>query len=290
MRAAEKRGSSIEFDANWRSRPESYNNYWTDRKPANQIQLAFRMHWRLFSELIDSQGDGKKGKCLEIGCGRGSISSYFTADGFDCTLLDTSSSVLQIARNIFKQSGHKGKFVTGDANHLPFPADTFDVVVSIGLLEHFRDVVQPIQEQIRVLRPSGVFLGYIVPERPDNIQKYYRWFNGLLKFISRSGKLTKSSESKVPIYRNDYGSNRYLSILHMENVEAVEAMGVYPLPMISHSPEFPFSLLPPFWEHVLTKIFSLVLIFRKCLYRKNPWACEEKRGQAFLVVCKKRGE
>ncbi|MBI5557293.1 MAG: class I SAM-dependent methyltransferase [Deltaproteobacteria bacterium] len=285
MNTTEKSGSSLEFDANWRNRPESYNNYWIAQEPVNQIQLAFRMHWHLFSELI---GGVNAKRCLEVGCGRGSISSYFAANGCDCTLLDTSSNVLQIARQIFHNSGHIGRFVTGDANHLPFPSNTFDVVVSIGLLEHFKNVVQPIHEQIRVLRPSGIFLGYIVPEQPDNIQKYFRWLNFFLKIISQAFGISASSVTKTPIYRNDFGSERYLPILIKEKVVSIEAMGVYPLPMISHSPEFPFSLLPAFWEKLLTKVFSISLTIRRSLSGRNPWICQEKTGQAFLVVCRKR--
>ena len=39
-----------------------------------------------------------------------------------------------------------------------------------GLLEHFEDIVTPIEEQIRILDKGGLFIGYIVPEYEDNIQ------------------------------------------------------------------------------------------------------------------------
>ena len=271
------------FDANWRSRKETLNNYWIPGAPKNQIQLAFRMHWRLFAELLDVT---RSGRCLEVGCGRGSASSFFAQAGFDCTLLDYSPSVLSTATTIFANNGHQGSFVCGDANALPFACDNFDIILSIGLLEHFEDIAPPLKEQYRVLKPGGLFLGYVVPERPTNIQRYFRWVNRILKLLALFGK-SKASAPKTPIYRNDLGSERYLPVLDEIKAKDVQAFGVYPLPMISHSPEFPFSLMPRPIEWLLTQVFMGVLWSRRHLYGKNPWMCRESLGQAFLLVCRK---
>ena len=63
---------------------------------------------------------------------------------------------------------------------------------------------------------------------------------------------------------------------------------MYPLPMISHSPEFPFSLLPKPIEKLLTKIFNIILSVRKKIYGRHGWICDEKFGQAFLVAFQKK--
>ena len=172
-------GSVQEFDANWSGRKEALYNHWTMKRPRNQIQLAFRNHWLLFQELMR---DHNYQDCLEVGCGRGSISSYFTENGFDCTLLDSSASVLRTAKAIFATNGHQANFVHGDALAMPFGDNSFDVVVSIGLLEHFMDIQKPLSEQFRVLKPGGMVISYIVPERSDNIQRYFRWLNKIIAF------------------------------------------------------------------------------------------------------------
>ena len=277
-----KSGSVQEFDSNWSQRKEASYNHWIKSNPQNQIQLAFRSHWLLFQEMM--QGINYQ-SCLEVGCGRGSISSYFAENGFDSTLLDSSVSVLDTARKIFASNGHQAKFVHGDALDMPFENNSFDVVVSIGLLEHFQDIQKPIHEQFRVLRPGGMFLGYIVPENPDNIQCYFNWLNKVLSIIA--GLLKRGNEAaaqKTDIYRSDYGSERYLPIFRSLPVKKVLVSGVYPLPMISHSPEFPFSLLPSLAEKMLTEVFELILFIRRTLYQKNPWLCGENWGQAFLIA------
>ena len=163
-------GDQKNFDKNWNDRKETVYNHWAKHNPVNQVQLAFSSHWEVFSQFLADHSTNK-GKVLEVGSGRGSLSSYFSQDGWDCTLLDSSPKVLEVAKLIYEKNGHSGTFILGDANSLPFDNDLFDVVFSIGLLEHFEDVSHVISEQIRVLRPNGRFFAYIIPERGDNIQK-----------------------------------------------------------------------------------------------------------------------
>lgn len=272
------------FSANWKNRTEALANHWSSGEPANQIQLAFRRHWELFDEIL---GHKNSGACLEVGCGRGTISSYFASAGYDCTLLDYSAEALDLARAIFKNAGLRAKFVRGDANKLLFKDGSFDVVVSIGLLEHFENVERPLREQWRVLKPGGTCLAYIVPERPDNVQKYFRWVNSGLKLVSPLWARAKSGAAKADVYRSDFGSERYLAVVNALAVSEVFVSGVYPLPMISHSPEFPFSLLPKPMEGVLTRVFRMALAARGKITGRNPWLCGEEFGQAFLVSFRK---
>ena len=283
-------GSVEEFDRNWKERKETHYNHWVKGAPQNQIQLAFRNHWDLFSTVLQGRA---MDSCLEVGSGRGSLSSYFADDGVECTLLDTSQAILDIAANIYHNNGHKAKFIAGNALDLPFPDNSFDVVTSIGLLEHFEDVITPLREQLRVLKPGGTCFAYIVPERPENVQKYFRWANRFLKWTAETfTSPAKKPPPKTDIFRSDFGSPRYLVALEGQNVTDIGVCGMYPLPMLSHSPEFPFSLLPKPVEWALTHIFSGVLWLRRKLlgnklFYGHPWTCREEMGQAFLVTFRK---
>ncbi|CCH49915.1 class I SAM-dependent methyltransferase [Pseudodesulfovibrio piezophilus] len=277
-------GSKNEFRTNWASRKESKYNHWTDGKTTNQIQFAFRNHWEIFSEFMNFS---EPGDSLEVGCGRGSLSSYFADNGWRVSLLDSSSEVIEIAKRIFQINGHSGQFFSGDANNLPFESDSFDVVFSIGLLEHFEDASTSLNEQWRVLRPGGWVFSYIVPERPQNVQKYFNWVNILLrktvgKFLSK-----KSEISKQDIYRNDYSSDVYLPMIETLNPSKVVVTGMYPMPMISHSPEFPFSLLPSPLERFLVMLFKGAIFLRKIVTGRHGWLCSEPMGQAFLIAVQK---
>jgi len=220
-------------------------------------------------------------KVMEIGCGRGSLSCYFSDAGYDCTLVDLSESILETAEKIFSNNHLDAEFVVGDANDLDIPDNSFDVIYSIGLLEHFDDIETPLKEQMRVLADGGIWFGYIVPKYSNNIQKDYAWINDVLKGYQENQVATELN--KEQIFRSDYGSERYIPILERLGLKNVQASGVYPLPMISHSIDFPFSLMPQKSEQELVQYFKKILIEIEKKTGTHPWLCKEGYGNAFLV-------
>ena len=275
-------GDIESFEKSWYGRAEAHYNHWTRETPKNQVQFAFRNHWIVFKELMNNKDFNNGKRCLEVGCGRGTISSYFSDAGYECTLLDISEEAINIAKEIFRRNELKGKFKIGDAINIPFNDNSFDIIGSIGLLEHFQDIESPIKEQIRVLDKGGIFLGYVVPKYRENIQKDYNWINYILKgYISESKKVLQPQ--KEELYRTDYDSKKYIKIMKKYGLYNVQAVGIYPLPMISHSIEFPFTLMPEKSEEALLKYFEKCLEERKKHSDVNPWLCEEGFGQAFLI-------
>jgi len=109
-------------------------------------------------------------RSLEVGCGSGGVSLYLhDRHGYDVTLVDMADAALDLARRNFAANSTAPRqcasFLKADANGLPFPPAAFDVVMSFGLLEHFADIARPIAEQMRVLRPGGLFFADIVTGR-----------------------------------------------------------------------------------------------------------------------------
>jgi SAM-dependent methyltransferase len=275
---ADPLGDSSSFDQNWRTMQEANYLHWTREGPVNQIQLAFRQHWLTFQQLLGQDFSGNR--VLEVGCGRGSLSAYFADAGWDCTLLDLSPAVLEVAENAFSANGLKAKFDVGDCLSLPYDDDSFDLAFSIGLLEHFEDIDRVIAEQYRILAPGGKFIGYVVPHIPENVQVEYSWVCDLLKTLVP----TSQGIEKTPVYRSDVLSPPYLESMQQVGFKDMGASGTYPLPMISHSIDFPFTLLPPNAEAVLVNQFMEILDKRKKEFPGiNPWLCDEGYGQAFLV-------
>ena len=155
-------GEAEAFDKNWNNAFEAQYLHWTKSEPQNQIQFAFRQHWETFRNILGAQPIGKD--VLEVGCGRGSLSAYFSDAGWNCTLLDKSKRAVQLARKAFSENGLHASFDVGDCLSLPYDDRSFDVVFSIGLLEHFDEINRVLSEQFRVLRDGGTFFGYVVPE------------------------------------------------------------------------------------------------------------------------------
>ena len=84
-------------------------------------------------------------KILDVGCGSGTLAHFWKEQGYDVTGLDISDKSLEITRS-------KGVYcVKGDVTkRLPFDHNTFDLVYSDGLLEHFVDPKPVLEEIFRV--------------------------------------------------------------------------------------------------------------------------------------------
>lgn len=282
-------GSVEAFEANWTQRQGNHRYHFKRGSPSNQIQFAFQNHWRVFQRVL---GNKRSGRALEVGCGRGSMAAFFADAGFDVHLMDTSETVLRIARANFAVDELQGHCTCGDALALPYPLETFDVILSIGLLEHFADIEQPLLEQMRVLKPGGTLLCYVVPGRPLSVQVLAIPVNAVLRlghWIRRGLRFeeqAQTSRQKTLLYRNDYAASDYLAILQQCSVQESGSFGMFPVPLISHSPGFPFSLMSPRFERALVWLWQRLLA-PSAGQRKDPWTCPERWGLAFLVWARK---
>ncbi len=59
----------------------------------------------------------------------------------------------------------------GDARRLPFPDDSFDVVITSEVLEHIQDDVAAIAEMVRVLKPGGRFAATVPAWLPEVVNR-----------------------------------------------------------------------------------------------------------------------
>lgn len=252
----------------------------------HQLHYAFQSHWRVFRKVM---GAVQSGRALEVGCGRGSMAGYFAHAGFETHLLDSSPEAIACAEGNFAADGMPAHFHVGDALALPFPDGSFDVVVSIGLLEHFEDISRPVTEQLRILRPGGIFLGYVVPERPVSVQWLGAPVNTCLRLMRFLSGEPSVNRKKKAIYRNTYRSEDYLRIVREFGVQNSGSFGMFPVPLISHSPRFPFTLLGEKAEARIVKSWGHLLKFNpgKDLESpepaRDPWTCPEGWGLAYLV-------
>jgi SAM-dependent methyltransferase len=85
--------------------------------------------------------------------------------------LDYAVYAMHAVRENARRAGRPVAGVLGDARSLPFPDASFDLVLSGGLLEHFRDPRPVLAEMSRILRPGGLFYADIVPRKVS----LYRW-------------------------------------------------------------------------------------------------------------------
>jgi SAM-dependent methyltransferase len=154
-----------------------------------------RQRLALMSELLDPierahlarLGVGPGWRCLELGCGNGSISEalartvapsgHVVASDIDITYIaDLQGPCLEVRRI--------------DVLHDPLEAASYDLVVARALLHHFNSAPKALERMISALKPGGVLLS-IEPDmlpctvtKPDAMCAFWR---GWLKWSLEAG-------------------------------------------------------------------------------------------------------
>jgi SAM-dependent methyltransferase len=95
---------------------------------------------------------------LEIGLGFGTIGQILASRGARYRGADIAAGPVAMMNDRLRWLGSDGGAVQASALELPWPDESFDVVVSIGCLHHTGDLPRAIEEVHRVLRPGGTAL------------------------------------------------------------------------------------------------------------------------------------
>jgi len=73
--------------------------------------------------------------------------------------IDLSPSALRIGKGVEKRKGSPFLgLVASDVRRPPLRDDAFDYCLSLGVIEHFSDPHQAVEEMKRVLKPEGLVL------------------------------------------------------------------------------------------------------------------------------------
>ena len=129
---------------------------------------------------------------LEIGAGMGTDLAQFAKHGAIVTDVDLSSGHLALAKENFRLRGLEGRFVHQDAETLPFPDASFDVVYSNGVIHHTPNTQKVVDEIYRVLRPGGKAIIMVYAEN-----SLYYWRNLVGWLGLKQGQLYSSSIGHV---------------------------------------------------------------------------------------------
>jgi len=105
----------------------------------------------LFGMLRDHAPTSSGKRLLDLGCGTGIAMTELESAGYSVVGLDYSAEALRFSRS--RNTG--AELLQGDAARLPFADASFDVVVSLDVMEHVEDDVAMAAEIRRVLKPGG---------------------------------------------------------------------------------------------------------------------------------------
>jgi ubiquinone/menaquinone biosynthesis C-methylase UbiE len=112
-------------------------------------------------------------RVLEVAPGPGYFSVALSKLGeFEITGLDVSKTFVEISRKNAKEAGVSVDFQQGNASHMPFANDRFDLILCRAAFKNFSEPVRALAEMRRVLRPGGraiiIDLGRDTPQEEIN--------------------------------------------------------------------------------------------------------------------------
>ncbi|ARQ45869.1 class I SAM-dependent methyltransferase [Oxalobacter formigenes] len=152
---------------------------------------------------------------LEVAAGTCACGRSLAPFAQTVTCLDTTPAMLEVGKKEAEKNRLNNMvFIKGQAEELPFPDSSFDIVISRLAFHHFPDTRLPFQEMTRVLKTGGklVLIDMEAPEEPlratrDKIESmrdpsHVKNLNQaeLLKlFADQSLSIIKCEKTKIPV-------------------------------------------------------------------------------------------
>ncbi len=159
-------------------RKEKIAAYWTKRSDSFLEQRRAELHsplaerWlgeirKYLPERETASGNSAKNnsdvcklRILDVGCGTGFFTILLAKRGHQVTGTDLTPDMIANSRILAKEERVTCDFQIMDAEHLSFPDESFDVVISRNLTWTLPEAAQAYKEWIRVLKPGGLLLNF----------------------------------------------------------------------------------------------------------------------------------
>lgn len=175
----------------------------------------------LFSKMF-SKGD----RILDLGCGPGQHSKYFSDCGFDVSGIDLSEKMISIAKRKYSDID----FQVMDIENLDFKNNTFDGIWASASILHIEKEKIPhtLLRLSNILKDNGIIYislklgfgaGIISDERYGGVQKFYSFFQKeeFVEMLDANRLILQHTD--VVQERNKYDTNSWLHLFIKKNAQ-----------------------------------------------------------------------
>jgi SAM-dependent methyltransferase len=138
---------------------EAVRDFWEreacgERYGADHDRLRYELEPEILPFADFESASGKR--VLEIGVGMGADFIRWVRAGALATGVDLTERAVELTRKRLQGEGLDADLRVADAEALPFPDGSFDIVYSWGVLHHTPNPARALLEAQRVLAPGGV--------------------------------------------------------------------------------------------------------------------------------------
>ncbi len=168
---------------------------------------SFGEEWKLFNQFeideIKSLGDkyfdiqkaemfGENKTAIDFGCGSGRWTLYLHDKFQEIAAVDPSDSI-KVAAKMLNQIKNVSLYKASIGN-LPFPNNSFDFGMSLGVLHHIPNTALALDQCVRKIKPGGYFLVYLYYDFEDRgflFKSLFKLVNIVREMICRLPKRLK---------------------------------------------------------------------------------------------------
>ena len=174
----------------------------------NKYTYANRNAHISWQETINNIVDVQNKQVIDIGCGGGIYTKELALMGAKNVVgLDFSKEILQAAKencNAFPNIS----FIHGDAHNIPYPNESFDLIISRAVIHHLQDIPIFIREASRILKQDGILIlqdrtieDCTIPGNPEHIRGYFfSVFPKLIEIESKRRPKTTTIQQELQKY------------------------------------------------------------------------------------------
>ena len=155
-----------------------------------------------------------KSQVLDLGCGNGMIDEHISdMTGAKVTGIDYIPEAIQQARERTSSKNNRLSFHVGNMDHLDFPHESFDTVLSIDSIYMPNDLSSTIRQMKELVKPGGqmaIFYSYALPKNQDDNE---------YQLLPEKTPLAKSLEKNGLRFETwDFTQRDYLHALRKEKI------------------------------------------------------------------------
>jgi demethylmenaquinone methyltransferase/2-methoxy-6-polyprenyl-1,4-benzoquinol methylase len=198
----------------------------------NDVQ-SFGLHRVWKQQLVRRANPQPATRALDLCCGTGDIALSLARRGADVVGLDFSEPMLAVARQkkIPRAALRPPQFIQGDAQQIPFPDNSFDLVTVGYGLRNLASLETGLREMQRVARPGGRLLALDFG-KPDNALWRGIYFGYLRFFIPLLGGIFCGNPAayayileSLKHYPAQRGVAEKMTALGLKNVRIINLLG-----------------------------------------------------------------
>ncbi|MBC7627772.1 class I SAM-dependent methyltransferase [Ferruginibacter sp.] len=145
-----------------------------------------------YFDITDASILNKNTYALDMGCGSGRFSRYLSSKVGFIEVMDPSEAIWAAEKLLC--GINNVRMINASADSIPFNDNTFDLVLSIGVLHHIPDTQMAMQNCVSKVKPGGyffVYLYYNLDNRGFVFRFIFKIVNWIRKIISSMPSVLK---------------------------------------------------------------------------------------------------